>query len=237
MVWYFEGTGTDINFAVSERGILHAYGAATQSFHTSGPTYGVGAEQLYDVKGGTWSIYPPVSHGEFDGLDRGLWKFFESIQQQKAVVEESRPKPEFVDADRSLAEIIGDALRGGDDHCAAAGMIQFSSPFSEGIHRYEASVDGTAIFAEPAATSAMELLKLIYGRADQRFLLTFEFDGFRMPEVDPARFADGHAPPPTLAEFVDTDVFANRPYFSRGVSLMVGNVRGRPAVVPTSPPT
>jgi hypothetical protein len=92
-------------------------------------------------------------------------------------------------------------------HGRSAGMIEYY-PASGSADEI---IVGVAIFPEPAATEAFDLLKMAIGKPDWRILLSFDFLGFR-EEGAKSQY-------PTATEFVRDDMIARRVFFADGVSL------------------
>jgi hypothetical protein len=177
MAWFFESTGADVDFCISEHGTFYARGASRQWF-TAMTGNAPDLERLHAIETGYWSIHPPIKDElAFDGSGRGLWGHFENAQG----------KP--------------------------AGMIKFSGRTQD----MDPAVFGVTIFPEPAARQALDLLKMIHGRADWRILLILNFSGFRETGAD--------SPTPTAEEFMREGLFENRVCFVVGASLTVSPMR------------
>ena len=70
MAWFFESTGTDVSFHISQHGTFYATGQGKQNF--SAMTGEVSdLKRLAKVQTGIWGIYPPIKDELiFDGASR-----------------------------------------------------------------------------------------------------------------------------------------------------------------------
>jgi hypothetical protein len=71
MVWFFEGTGVQLNLRVSEAGNLGAYGTCFQSCQPAGGPTGI--YRYVNGIEGSWSLHSPdAAEREYDGVGRAL---------------------------------------------------------------------------------------------------------------------------------------------------------------------
>jgi hypothetical protein len=150
--------------------------------------YGNGKQEFSPLEGDTKRIRA------LRGIKAGSWSIHPPVQDGEI---------HFDSVGRGLWKHF-ESLQG-----RSAGMIAYYPETRDG---QGALISGTAIFPEPAATHALELLKLVHGRPNWRVLLSFKFVGFHVV---------GSGRDPTAEEFMDDDLMRQRFYFSDGVSLTV----------------
>jgi hypothetical protein len=90
-MWFFEGTGIQLGFSISETGDLSAYGTCSQSCR---PDTG-SADIFRYVSGieGSWSLHSSdAPEHEYDGVGRGLKAFFAQNEGRAAALIEYFPR-------------------------------------------------------------------------------------------------------------------------------------------------
>jgi hypothetical protein len=101
MAWFFEGTGTQLGFSVSDSGKLNAYGTCSQRCRPQGGDVDI----FRYVEGiqGLWSLHSSdAAEHEYDGVGRGLKAFFVRNEWRAAALihyyEQDKQQPAAVGA-------------------------------------------------------------------------------------------------------------------------------------------
>jgi hypothetical protein len=103
MAWFFEGTGTQLGFSISETGNLSAYGRCSQFCRPE-----TGSADIFPyvsrIEGG-WSLHSSdAPEYEYDGAGRGLKAFFAQNEGRAAALIEYSPR------DKEQAAIVGASI-------------------------------------------------------------------------------------------------------------------------------